>query len=202
MSARLLEAGYAVFCPQLFLTWKKKWGPFCDQYVMDFQLKQVGGSLAALHLHMLGKIADWILSRGDVIGNRIGFCGLSYGGLNALMFGAFDPRVAAVVSSCIVNDPFKHASADRTWFGSAEKFSYEEMCSMICPRPLYMEFSTRDQLFSPEGARAVARHVRRIYTRLGFNKRLETIEFDGRHEFNPGDAPIRFLERHFPPYLA
>lgn len=199
MSLRLVEAGYAVFAPQLFLSWRETYGPSRDQLSIDRDLKQVGSSLAALHLHMLGQITDWILHRNDVRGKNLGFVGLSYGGFYALAFGAYDPRVAVVVSSCFLNDRFLYNAADWTWFDSGSKVADAEWGALICPRPLYVEIATEDELFQPEGGRLAAAQIRKYYQRLKITNRFQFHEFPGRHEFNPENNPMQFLIKHFPP---
>lgn len=99
MTRRVLRHGIAVFAPQLF-RWDEKYGRRPDSGQMDQQCKQLGGSLAALEIHMLRRALDYLATRAEIIPGRIGMIGLSYGGFHTLFTTAAEPRIKVAVSSC------------------------------------------------------------------------------------------------------
>ncbi len=199
MSRRCVDAGYAVFAPQLLLTWPEHYGPAHDQQELDIAFKQVGSSMTALQVYMLQRALDGLLARQDIVPGDAAVIGLSYGGFYALALAALDPRLHAVVSSCYVNDRLVYNRQDWTWFDSANIFTDHELCALVCPRPLYLEAGRQDEIFAVAGARRIARGVGQLYRKLGLPERFRYVESDGGHEFNPGSAPFDFLAEHFPP---
>ena len=198
MSRRLAERGYAVFAPQLVLTWPERFGPVADQRALDVAFKQVGASLAELQVYLLQRALDALLRRRDIVADGAAMVGLSYGGFYTLALAALDARVRVAVSSCYLNDRFAYPYEDWTWFGSANVFTDHELCALICPRPLYLEAGRNDELFDVAGARKIARGVLPLYRQLGQPGRFQFVEHDAGHAFNPGAAPLDFLEKHFP----
>ena len=199
MSRRLAERGYAVFAPQLLLTWPEPFGPVGDQQALDVAYKQVGASMAALQVYLLQRALDSLLRRPDIVPGGAAMVGLSYGGFYTLALAALDERVRAAVSSCYVNDRFAYPYQDWTWFGSANVFTDHELCALICPRPLYLEAGRNDELFDVAGARKTARGVSPLYRRLEQPECFRFVEHDAGHAFKPGDAPLDFLQEHFLP---
>lgn len=197
MTRRVLRRGFAVFAPQLLL-WNpaEKNQPKFDHARIDRQLKQLGGSLAALELFRLQRCLDALTARPDIQPGRIGMIGLSYGGFYTLFAAALDPRIRVAVSSCFFNNRTKYDFPDWTWFDSANKFLDAEIASLVCPRPLYLEVAKRDQLFDVRPARPEARRVAALYRRLGVAHHFCYHEHCGTHELDKHTAPIDFLETH------
>ena len=199
MTRRIVERGYAVFAPQLLLTWDEEFGPKYDQQALDIAFKQVGGSMAALQIYMIQRVLDVLLCRKEIEGPGAAMVGLSYGGFYTLATTACDARIRTAVSSCFINDRLKYGWQDWTWFDSANHFLDREWCALVCPRPLYLEAGRRDDLFDIASAREVAASAGEIYGKLQISDRFAFEAFDGTHEFNPGNTPLDFLVKHFPP---
>ena len=199
MARRILKRGYAVFVPQFLLTWDGEADPKYDQPALDLALKHVGGSLAALQIHMLQRALDHLLQRPEIKGNEAAMVGLSYGGFYTLATTACEPRIRTAVSSCFINDRFKYEWSDWVWFDSANRLMDRELCALVCPRPLYLEAGKRDELFEIASAQTVAESVGEIYGKLGISDRFAFVAHEGTHEFNPTEAPLDFLVKHFPP---
>jgi dienelactone hydrolase len=196
MARRPVQRGAMVFAPQLFLNWQKEWGPGRDQFDLDKDLKQLGGSRAALELLMLRRALDHLLTRPDVDTKRVGMIGLSYGGFYTLAFAALDTRIKVALSSCFFNDRYRYNWSDWVWTGSALKFFDAEIASLVCPRPLFLEIGENDELFTPdlvatELAKVEARYkALNIGERLGFKKHLYG------HAFDPANDGLDFVFRH------
>ena len=189
---RALQRGWAVFAPQLYL-WAAEHGTQKNRPAADAQLKQLGGSLAALEIFMLRRGIDYLLSRPDIRGEKLVMAGLSYGGFYTLFTAAVDLRIKGALVSCFVNDRFVYDWPDWTWFNSGNTFFDAEVAALICPRPLYLELGRSDELFGIETGEKEAERIRRGYTRLGLDSRFVCKTFEGMHEFDKADDGLDFL---------
>jgi hypothetical protein len=192
MSRRVLRQGIAVFAPQL-LRWDEAYGPRHDFLQIDRWLKQLGGSAAALELCCLQRILDYIVSRRQIDGERIGMIGLSYGGFHALFAAALDTRIQVAVSSCFLNDRRRYSWGDWVWFDAANLFFDAEVAALVCPRRLVIEVGTHDELFDVHSAAVEARKVRSVYEQLGIPDRFRYTEHAGGHELDTAPSSIHFL---------
>lgn len=195
MTRRVLRRGCAVFAPQLLLWDPEVFGPAFDRVHIDRQLKQLGGSIAALDLYRLRRSLDHLLTRPEIDPARVGMIGLSYGGFYALFAAAIDTRIQAVVSSCFFNSRQVYDWPDWVWFDAANTFMDAEVAMLVCPRRLYIEVGTKDDLFDVRHARPEAGKVRDVYETLGIPERFVYKEFEGGHELDTADHGIDFLCR-------
>ncbi|MFH1568562.1 MAG: prolyl oligopeptidase family serine peptidase, partial [Gemmatimonadota bacterium] len=193
MTRRVLRRGVAVFAPQLLLWNPESFGPPTDKDAIDRGLKQVGGSLAALELFRLARCLDYLQSRREVDGSRLGMIGLSYGGFYTLFAAALDPRLRVAVSSCFFSDRRVYDLPDWVWFDAAHRFLDYEVAALICPRPLCVEVGERDDLFRVRHARPEARKLLALYEGLGIADRCRYREHPGTHELDREDGGIDFL---------
>ncbi|WP_168122462.1 dienelactone hydrolase family protein [Paenibacillus sp. HB172176] len=196
MTRRILRRGAAVFAPQLLLWESERFGPGFDRKQIDVQLKQLGSSITAIEVHKLRGSLDHLLRRPDIDGERVGMVGLSYGGFYTLFTAALDTRITVAVVSCFLNDRMAYGRSDWTWTDSGNRFLDAEVCGLICPRPLYMEGGSRDELFHAQGFIEESARAGLHYDRLGLGDRFQAVVFEGAHEFNPEDEPLHFLFRY------
>jgi hypothetical protein len=192
MTRRVLRHGVAVYAPQLF-RWEERFGRRPDPVQLDQQFKQLGGSLVALEIHMLKRALDYLLTRKEIDSVRVGMIGLSYGGFYTLYGTAAEPRIKTAVSSCFLNDRRRYGSGDKGFFYAANTFFDAEVAGLICPRALYIEVGSQDELFEVASARPVAQKVAEIYQKLGISERFVYYEHPGVHELDKGDGGINFL---------
>ena len=192
MSRRVLRRHCVVFAPQLPM-WREEFGPPVERDRLDRQLKQLGGSMAALDIHQIRRSLDALSGREEIDASRIGMMGLSWGGFYTLVTAAIDTRIQVALSSCFFNDRYKYDLAPATWFDAANSFLDAELACLVCPRSLYIEVGRRDDLFTVETARPEAEKVRAVYEALGIESRFRYHEHEGGHEFDQDDAGIEFL---------
>ena len=192
MSRRVLRRNCAVFAPQLPM-WREDFGPPIERERMDRQLKQLGGSTAALNIHLIRRSLDALSIREDIDESRIGMMGLSWGAFYTLVTTAIDTRIKVALSSCFFNNRYKYDLAPAVWFDAANLFLDAEIACLICPRPLYIEVGRRDDLFTVETARPEAERVSAMYKELGIDSRFRYHEHEGGHEFDKVDEGIEFL---------
>jgi len=188
----LRKQGVAVFAPQLFV-WGDGQEPKLDQNLLDRRFRQLGGSRAALDLLQLKRVFDWMSGHEEIDRSRIGMAGLSYGGFYALFFGALEPRLRLVVSSCFVNDRYRYNWEDWVWTGSAMRFLDSEVGRMICPRPLFLEAGRNDELFDAAGFSPVAKEIATAYKSLGIADRFESRIHRGAHDYDPDGRAGAFI---------
>lgn len=196
MTRRVLRRGIAIFAPQLLLWDPATYGPKHEKDTVDRQLKQLGGSLAALELFRISRGIDYFARRRDIDSSRIGMIGLSYGGFYTLFAAALDPRIKVAVSSCFFNDRKTYDFPDWSWFSAANRFLDAEVGALVCPRSLYIEVAKKDELFDVRRARPEARKLAAFYRRLGIADRFRYKEHEGTHELDRADDGINFLCRH------
>ena len=195
MTRRILKKGVAVFVPQMLL-WGEEFGPANDRLQIDCQLKQLGGSITALELFKLKRSIDYLHSREDINASQTGMIGLSYGGFYTLFATAVDVRIKAALSSCFFNNRFIYDWHDWTWFNSGNTFLDSEICSLICPRPLYIEVADRDELFDVTYACEEYKKVQVAYEKLDLLDKLCFKVFKGVHELDLDDSGIDFLYKN------
>ena len=163
---------------------------------LDRQLKQLGGSVAALELHFLQRVLDALVKRPEVDPERIGMIGLSYGGFHTLFAAAVDTRIRAAVSSCFFSDRRIYGRRDWAWFNAANTFFDAEVASLVCPRALYLEVGEQDDHFGVRYARAIVDEVRARYVHLGLEDHFRFRVHPGAHELDEADGGIDFLCNH------
>lgn len=108
MTRRLLKRGIALLSPQLLLWRKGRFGKGYNRVYVDGQLKQLGGSVAALEIYGIQRWIDYLQTRADLDTGALGMTGLSYGGFYTLFATAADPRICAAYSSCFFNSRYRY----------------------------------------------------------------------------------------------
>lgn len=192
MSRRVLRRGFAVFVPQL-LMWSDDFGQTANRIQIDVQLKQLGGSIAALDIWQLQRSLDYLTERKEIDGKRVGMIGLSWGGFYTLVTAAIEPRIQAAVASCFFNNRYIYSMSPAVWFNSGNTFLDAEIAGMVCPRPLCIEVGKQDELFDVCHARAEAQKVTKLYERLEIPERFLYNEHEGGHELDKSDNSIDFM---------
>lgn len=200
--ARLAEHGFVVFAPLDVNTAKgRSW--------LDRKAKMVGRRLQGLEQFKIRRVVDYLQQRPEVDPGRIGVYGISWGGRTSMNAAALEPRLAACVISGHFMDstpkmvtPSPHYTAyievseDYAFFEKhALLFSDADICSLICPRPLFVEQGRQDRVAYWEMAQKAFGQVQEYYRKLGTGERAVFHIFEGGH-FVSGDAAIDFLEKY------
>jgi hypothetical protein len=134
---------------------------------------------------------DYLLSRPEVDGNRIGMTGASGGGLNTVYTCAVDERIAVAIPVCYVTSfgRFLRAMRGLNWNNQNDLCNQVPnvirdadmagLCGLIHPRPLLVVNGTLDPQFPVDGAREVVAQLRGIYDAIDPERlRLAAIEAD------------------------
>lgn len=154
------------------------------------------------------RILEWLGSLPQVDPRRIGFYGISYGGISALRLPAMLDGYALSICSAAFNDwPRKVVSTefraaymftaehDHFSFNLAGLFGHAELVRLIAPRPFMVERGHNDGVAPDEWVAYEYAKVRRLYAQLGLPDRTEIEFFDGAHEIH-GVGTFAFLHRH------
>jgi dienelactone hydrolase len=154
------------------------------------------------------RMLEWLGSLPQVDAKRIGFYGISYGGLSALRLPALLDGYALSICSAAFNDwPRKIVSPEfrasylftaeheQFSFNLGSTFGHAEMARLIAPRPFMVERGHRDGVAPDEWVAYEYAKVRRLYAQLGLPHRTEIEFFNGAHEIH-GVGTFAFLHRH------
>ncbi|HHV63373.1 MAG TPA: prolyl oligopeptidase family serine peptidase [Firmicutes bacterium] len=156
----------------------------------------LGLSQAGLMVWESIRAIDYLLTRPEIDGNRIGMTGASGGGLNTLYTSAIDDRIAVSIPVCYVTSfsRFLHAMRGLDWNGGIDLcnqvpnvIKYADMagiCALIAPRALMFINGTEDPQFPIEGTREVLDQVRYAYESLGASDRVTMAAVESGHGYN------------------
>jgi len=187
---RLAERGYVVFAPLILHYHPVAWTN--DQARMA---DAAGMMRVALAVAQTRRVVDFLAGLPFVDPKRIGYYGLSYGGYSAIWISPLEERLAAVVVSGHFNDWRSKITADSTatsyllhpdedfynW-DVLHRFTHVEILAMVAPRPVCIEYGTRDGITTPEWTAYAWKQLARIRDHLGLGDLIILAQFDGVHE--------------------
>ena len=206
-----VRRGYVVFCPDArgFGERRESFSAKPEQ-ILNSSCHQLAHMALPLGLTVAGMwtwdllvLLDYMQTRPEVQGRKLGAIGLSGGGLQTLWLAALDERIqCAVISGYYygVADSLLHLSNNcdcnyipHMW----EQADMGDVGALIAPCPLLIEAARQDSLNGPRGIVNVQEQVattQRAYDLLGVPERLTTDYFDGGHEWH-GTAAFDWLDR-------
>ena len=160
-----------------------------------------GYQLIQLNISDGKRCIDYLQSRPEVDGNRLGCMGCSFGGTMTTYISAFDKRIKAAVIVCYLST-LTDALGDRGrgntcgsqfMFGLRAEGDIADVAGLIAPRSCMVQIGSDDMCFIESDALAAFEHLEKIYSASGKRDRLVLDHFEGEHEIDlePG---IAFLE--------
>ena len=203
-AARLAERGFIVYAPQ---------NPYFGE--PEFPFRQFQRKANPLKLSIFSFIVGqhertlkWLATLPFVDAARIGFYGLSYGGLTAVRVPPLLEGYAVSISSANFNEWVrKTTNWDRRYsfllideydffdFDQANTFNHGDLANMMAPRAFMVERGHRDGVAPDEWVAYEYAGVRRHYTALGIPERTRIEFFQGGHEIHAVET-FAFLHRH------
>lgn len=200
----LVERGYITMAPDY---------PNMGEYRFDREANgYISTTMKGIWNHR--RCVDYLLTRKDVDGERIGVLGHSLGGHNAIFLGVFDERVKCIVSNCGFCSFPRYMKGDLTGWSHAGympliksqydakpdkmPWDFTEAVAALAPRAFLASAPTRDHNFAVEGVRDCIRAAEPVYRLLKAEKNLAANYPDADHNF-PADVrkvAYEWLDRH------
>jgi len=199
----LAERGYVTIAPDYTLLGDNQTEPAAVGYS--------SGTMKGIWSHM--RAADLLQSLPEVDPERIGCCGLSLGGHNALFLGAFDPRMKVVVTSSGFDSFHDYMDGDLTGWCQTRympaisevyakdprrlPFDFPEVLAAIAPRAIYIHAPQDDSNFKVASVRRCVEAAETVYRLLGAETELVAEYPPGPHGFPPDarERAYRFIDR-------
>ncbi|MCS6852182.1 MAG: prolyl oligopeptidase family serine peptidase, partial [Gemmataceae bacterium] len=140
---------------------------------------------------------DYLETRAEVDGQRIGVAGRSGGGAYSWWIAATDERIRCAVPVAGIADLHAHLNegypgrlergviaghCDCMFMVNTYRWDFATVAALVAPRPLLLGNSDKDEIFPVPGYRRIADKVRRIYDLLGAGERFALLETQGKHE--------------------
>ncbi len=169
----------------------------------------MGVNLMGMDLYHVSRAVDYLTTLPHVAAERLGFYGLSQGGLSALWLPAADTRLKATVCAAYFGhrlptmvDPggdnyvayIDTAEEDHFYWGVLSEFSDWEILTLTCPRAFMVEAGKQDLAAYWPMVQEEFDRAKDVYERLGVGERLELCLHEGGH-FNRAVESLAFLKR-------
>jgi len=201
-AGRLAERGFVAFAPQ---------NPYIGGEAFRWLQRYanpLGLTMFAAIVRQHERILEWLASLPYADPQRIGFYGISYGGVTAMRVPALLEGYALSICSANFNDwalkvasneaPFSYVFTHE-WempeWNLAHTYNYGEMAALIAPRPFMVERGDSDGVGVDEVIDREYAKVRRLYAALGLPDLTEIEYFHGGHVIH-GVGTFAFLHRH------
>lgn len=155
----------------------------------------IGDTMAAI---------DYLQSRDDIRGDRIGCMGNSGGGTQTSYMMALDSRVHAAAPSCYITsfqrllETIGPQDAEQNIFGQiALGMDHSDYLMMRAPKPTLINAATKD-FFDIKGTWSSFRDAKRLFQRMDAGRNIELIEVDASHGWHPmiRRASVQFMVQH------
>ncbi len=187
----LAKLGFFVLAVDAFGAGERAIGKALGEYHGEMTaatLWPTGLSLSGLQVYENMRAVDYLLTRPEVDGTKLGITGASGGGNQTMYAGAFDERFACVVPVCSVGTYKAYLSAACCLCEVVpDAMTYTEewaLLAMVAPQALMVINATKDgfQFSVGEAQQSIARaqHVFRLYGLAG--KTAHTI-FESGHDY-------------------
>lgn len=186
----LARRDYAVLAPDY---------PSFGDYACEFRPEEgwVSGTMRAIWDNIRG--VDLLCSLPQVDQGAISAIGHSLGGHNAIFTAVFEPRIAAVVSSCGFTRFHRYYGGRLAGWTSPRympriasvygsdpdrvPFDFPELIAALAPRPFFTNSPLRDDNFDVTGVRETMDAARHVYRVFDAEDRLAAVYPDAAHDF-------------------
>ena len=185
-ASELAQAGFVALAPAY---------PLLADYRPDWRaLGYQSGTMKAIWDNVRG--LDLLADLPFVAGESCAAIGHSLGGHNSIYTAVFDPRIAAVVSSCGFDSYQDYMDGDITGWTSDRymprlkdyalqdlPFDFHDMIAALAPRPCFISAPLGDSNFRWRSVAAVVETARSVYDLYGAGEALQAIHPDCGHDF-------------------
>ena len=132
---------------------------------------------------------DYLQSRPEVDGTKLGMTGRSGGGAYAWYTAALDERIKVVVPVAGITDLHNHVvdgtvkgHCDCMFMVNTYRWDYAKLAALIAPRPLLLANSDKDTIFPLDGVLRIHRELARLYALYQAGDRLGLLITAGPHQ--------------------
>lgn len=185
-ASELAQAGFVALAPAY---------PLLADYRPDWRaLGYQSGTMKAIWDNVRG--LDLLADLPFVAGESCAAIGHSLGGHNSIYTAVFDPRIAAVVSSCGFDSYQDYMDGDITGWTSDRymprlkdyalqdlPFDFHDMIAALAPRPCFISAPLGDSNFRWRSVAAVVETARAVYDLYGASEALQAVHPDCGHDF-------------------
>lgn len=188
----LAKLGFFVLAVDAFGAGERGLGKVLGEYHGDMvaaTLLPTGLTLCGLQVYENRRAIDYLLTRPEVDGDRLGVTGASGGGNQSMYIGAWDERLRAVVPVCSVGNYQAYLGVAccicELVPGALEFTEQGDLLGLVAPRALMVVNATRDGVqFSVAEARKSLAWAERLYALHGCPERLQHAVFESQHDYN------------------
>jgi len=151
------------------------------------------------------RAVDYLISRPDVDGEKIGATGISGGGAATVWIAATDDRVKVAIPVSGMSDLQEYVGervinghCDCMFAYNPYRWEWTTILALFAPKPLMFANSDADTIFPMPGNRRIAERMRKCYELLGAKDSFEAVVTVGKHEDTPAlrKASFRFFNEH------
>ena len=203
---QMAKAGFLTISPDLRVFGERRDGlepfPGRDACNVNFVKGAILGIYTlTLNIWDMKCCLDYLETRTEVAGDRIGMMGLSQGGTMTTFTTAAEPRIKAADIMGYVN-PWREFGIKRANFCGSQivpfihrYFDTDDIAGLIAPRPLLMEMGIYDSCFPIQDLLKGYEGVKKIYKAAGCADRLFADIFPGPHAF-AGNKAFTFFKKY------
>ena len=200
--AQLAHAGFVTASPdawnfgeRMFARDRQTRNHVCDHYMAG--LSAFGFSPAGVTTRGNILVMEYLLGRPDVVPERAGCVGLSYGGFQTLLLAVVEPRIAAAVISGAMFSYANELAKDGTCGaqvipGALEWFDLPDLAASLAPLPLLCEMMKKDGCFDFDTSWRLYRQLSGVYDRMDAADRIDSDTADTDHRYIGRKAPEFF----------
>ncbi len=162
-------------------------GATTEHFLVGVGATLVGTNTAQYRIYDGIRAIDYLVSREDIDGQRIGFTGCSGGGTLTSYVMSLDDRVTCAAPACYVTtferliQTIGPQDAEQNIFAQvAFGMEQTDYVLMRAPKPTLI-VATTDDFFDIQGSWDTFRQAKRFYARLGYPERVDLVEDEGTH---------------------
>ena len=189
---RILERGCIVFCPSLMLwTFRPNSGETFPQIdipasrsAYNDKLRPLGYTITGFEVYCIRRCIDYLVTRQEIMADRIGMVGLSYGGYFSLHTAAAEERIISAYDAASFNDRDLSALGDWVYFDAANKLYDAEVSALVAPRRLRIDVGMGDGVFPYASSKPEAERAIRYFELQGVPEQISYDLWKGGHRFD------------------
>ncbi|GAB4121554.1 MAG: alpha/beta hydrolase family protein [Roseiflexaceae bacterium] len=160
-----------------------------EHYVAKY-CNLLGTSLAGVVCYEDRVAANYLLSRDDILADRVGCIGLSGGGNRAAMLRATHDQITAAVIIGLMStyEGLLDRNVGHTWmlypFGLSRIGDWPDLAACRAPQPLLVQYDREDELFTAAGMQAAHQRITDRYESVGATHAYTGQFYPGPHKFD------------------